>query len=85
MVWILSRLHSDEASRLRLLVASRPESDIRQAFNEKFSRIPIAAKSADLRLYIRAEVARRANKIRFRTDEFKDEITQALVAKAEGM
>ncbi|OIW24612.1 hypothetical protein CONLIGDRAFT_636747 [Coniochaeta ligniaria NRRL 30616] len=85
LVQVLSNLHTDEASRVRLLVSSRKELDIEQAFRDKFASVPIAAKPADLRLYVRAEVAKRRSGLRFGTVEVREQVIETLIEKADGM
>jgi hypothetical protein len=69
----------------RLLVASRKEADIALAFRGQFDSIPIAARPADLRLYVGAEVAKRRRLQTFATPAVRELIMERLVDRADGM
>ncbi|KAH8786249.1 hypothetical protein BGZ57DRAFT_818295, partial [Hyaloscypha finlandica] len=86
LVRILSTLHDEHAGSIRIAIASRQERDIEECFGE-FTKVPIAAMSLDLELYVACEVERRTKtgRLRIRDSALKGEVIQALINGADGM
>jgi hypothetical protein len=83
LIRVLSNLHEHSKGTIRIAIASRKEHDIASCLTQ-FTSISIAAMSSDLELYIEAEVARRGGG-KFRDEDTKQEIIDALSSGAEGM
>ncbi|KAK7433346.1 hypothetical protein QQZ08_000285 [Neonectria magnoliae] len=66
---------------------SHDHFNIRMRLDEDFEIVPIAAHTEDVRLYVRAEIARRIQSRQLELSEMvmKEEILDALVGRAEGM
>lgn len=84
LVKVLSQLHDEKAGSIRTMIASREEVDIGDTLTS-FALVSIAARSADLELYVAAEVERRSQKLRFRNKELRIEIIETLINGACGM
>jgi hypothetical protein len=72
--------------RIRTLLASRKEVDIEWVLST-YPKISIAARSADLRLYVRSEIDKRSSKrkLRIQDPDLKDHIIKVLTEGADGM
>lgn len=84
---LLAGLNSDDgASNTRTLFLSRDEVQIRICL-EGYDKIPIAARSSDLRLYVGAEIdaRERKGKLRIKDHSLKEYVLKQLVEGAEGM
>ncbi|MCJ1306846.1 hypothetical protein MMC25_000489 [Agyrium rufum] len=86
LIQLLNSLSGAEGTDIRLLFASSDEHDIRPAL-KNFSKLSIAAKSSDLKVYVAAELQRRADKgsLIIRSVMLKEHILTRLVEKADGM
>ena len=82
----LDSLNRPSCSNVRTLFASRDEHDIRTSLSDS-SRVSIAAKGADLRLYVAAELQRRMDNgsLKLRNVSLKEHIMERIVEKADGM
>ena len=76
----------DEDANIKTLFLSRDELDIREHL-EDFSKVEIAARSSDLRLYFAAEIDIRVrkHKLRIRDQTIKAYIMERLVSGVKGM
>lgn len=86
---LLVELTSAQQSTIKLFILSRRIIEIEQHLAE-FPSLSIAAKSADLKLYIGAEIERRSQlsnhqKIRIRDPKLEEEVMDRLVNEADGM
>ncbi|KAL2070986.1 hypothetical protein VTL71DRAFT_14012 [Oculimacula yallundae] len=79
LICVLSILHR-ESSNIRTIVFSRAEADIKNHLRD-FSQVSIAARSADLQLYVAAKI----HKLGLKDGGLKTEVLEALVDGAEGM
>ena len=86
VVELLDSLNRPSCNTVRTLFASRNEHDIRSILSDSV-QISIAAKSADLRMYVAAELQRRMDKgiLRLRSLSLKDHIMERIANKADGM
>ena len=86
IIELLSSLSKLSRNDVRTLFASRNEVDIRAGLSD-YVEISIAAKSADIRLYVAAELQRRMDKqlLVLRNPLLKEHIMERLVEKADGM
>ena len=77
---------SGEAGNIKTLFLSRDEQDIREAL-EGYHQVSIAAKSSDLRLFVRAEIEIRTRNrdLRIKDESLKEDIMERLAEGAEGM
>ena len=84
---LIANFQGDEQhAEFKILLLSRDEIDIRQRLDQ-YSKISIAARSEDLRLYVGAEIENRTRKkmLNIKTPELRDHVRQKLVDGAEGM
>ena len=86
IVELLASLNKSPCSNIKTIFASRDEYDIRTILSN-FTQISIAAKSADLRLFVAAELQRRMEKgrLNLRNPSLKEHIMERIVEKAAGM
>lgn len=86
MLDFLCDVYVADRRNVRLLILSRGEQQIRQVLMNHPS-MSIAAKNADLRLYVQAQVGehRRKGDLQIRDNNLEAEICKRLVAKADGM
>lgn len=78
----LAQIHQNRTCRIHTLIFSRDELDIRKCLTAtKFKIISIAARSADLRLYVNAWLP----SLEIQNETLKIEIVDTLVEKAQGM
>lgn len=82
----LIRLHDGENTTIKTLFLSRDEIEIRERL-EDYTKVSIAARSSDLRLYVAAEIDLRTRKkrLRIKDQSLKEYILERLVEGAEGM
>ena len=82
----LQSLIRPQENNIKLLYASRDEHDIRSHVNQSIE-FSIAAKSADLKLYVLAEMEKRTTlgRLNVRRPALKEQIMVRLVEKAQGM
>lgn len=83
---IVARLLFTEAKNCRLLVTSRLLQDIEKQFSS-FSEFSLHAKSADLQMYVTAELYKRSvsARLRFQDDTTRTKVTETLISRSEGM
>ena len=82
LIDFIAELHDDHNKRIRLLVLSRDELDIRQRLTEmEYRVVSIAATSADLRLFANAWLP----SLKIQSESLKIEIVDTLVNQANGM
>ena len=86
IVELLDSLNKPSSNNLKTLFASRNEHDIQAVLSDSV-RISIAAKSADLRMYVAAELQRRMDRgsLKLRNLSLKEHIMERIVNKADGM
>jgi Cdc6-like AAA superfamily ATPase len=85
-LWI--SIKKEASGAIRTIVLSRELEVIeKRLIEDDYSRVSIAAQSADIRLYVAAEIKQRRNKGRWDIDDpvVNDFIQQKLVEKAQGM
>ena len=82
----LSSLNDGEHSTVKSIFLSRDEIEIRERL-EKYTKVSIAARSSDLRLYVGAEtdIRIRTKRLRIRDQSLKEHILNRLVDGADGM
>ena len=82
----LITLSEGEDTTVKTIILSRDEIEIRERL-EDFTKLSIAARSSDLRLYVGAEIDLRTRKkrLRIRDQSLKEHILEKLVEGAEGM
>ena len=82
----LITLNGGEDATVKTIILSRDEIEIRERL-EDFTKLSIAARSSDLRLYVGAEIDLRTRKkrLRIRDQSLKEHIFERLVEGAEGM
>ena len=83
---LLHSLNDFPNDTIKTLYTGREDLDIQNALHD-YDRVPIAANSHDLRLYVDAEIAARTKNgtLRIQNPALKEEIRERLVKKAEGM
>ncbi|KAL6712856.1 hypothetical protein ACLMJK_009568 [Lecanora helva] len=82
LVETIAQLHRSRDCSVRVLIFSRDEFDIKRKFDEmEFKSVPIAATSADLRLFISAWLP----SLEIQDEMLKTEIADRLVEEANGM
>ncbi len=82
----LTALNECEETTIKTILVSRDEIEIRERL-ENYTKVSIAARSSDLRLYVAAEIDTRTRKktLRIRDQSLKEHILERLVEGAEGM
>ena len=82
----LTTLNDREDTTVKTIFLSRDEIEIRDRL-EDYTKVSIAARSSDLRLYVAAEIDQRTRKkrLRIRDQALKEHILERLVEGAEGM
>ena len=82
----LTLLRSHEASKVKLIVTSRDEIDIRHALSD-FPSISIAAQSEDVRLFVTSEIEKRIGRrtLQFKDLTLKEHIIETISSMANGM
>ncbi|KAF6222560.1 hypothetical protein HO133_000605 [Letharia lupina] len=82
----LTALNDGEDTTIKTIFLSRDEIEIRERL-ENYTKVSIAARSNDLRLYVGAEIDLRTRKrrLRIKDQSLKEHILERLVEGAEGM
>jgi len=82
---VLQRIQQDH-SRVRILYASRRETDIEQSLGE-YEQVSIVARSSDLELYVASEIETRTRKkqLNIKDPDLKEQIMKRLIHGADGM
>ena len=82
LIDVVANLHRHEGCSIRTLIFSRDERDIRSDLEAgEFQSVSIAAKSADLRLYVSAWLP----SLHIHSEDLMSEIVDTLVHEANGM
>ncbi|KAL9595941.1 MAG: hypothetical protein Q9219_006132 [cf. Caloplaca sp. 3 TL-2023] len=82
LVNVVGKLHDYHEGSVRVLVLSRDEQDIREHLTQgQFQTVSIAARSADLRLFVNAWLGR----LEIRSKRLRSDVVDTLVEKADGM
>lgn len=78
----MAKIHRDEKCQIHILIFSRDVFDIRKSLTATdFEMVSIAAKSADLRLYVNAWLP----SLEIKSETLKVEIVDTLIDEAKGM
>ena len=79
-------LNNSSRNNVRILLASRDEQDVRAVLTD-YTKISIAARSADIRIYVAAELQRRIDEkqLVLRNPSLKEHIMERLIDKADGI
>ena len=82
----LTTLNEGADTTVKMIILSRDEIEIRERL-EGYTKVSIAARSSDLRLYVGSEIEMRTRKKRLRIKDhsLKEHILERLVEGAEGM
>lgn len=82
LIDVTAKIHRDEKCQIHILIFSRDEFDIRESLTASdFEMVSIAAKSADLRLYVNAWLP----SLEIQSETLKIEVIDTLVDEAKGM
>lgn len=86
VVELLAGLNVVGENNIKTLFASRPEVDLEKHLSD-YTKVSIAARSSDLKLYVRSEIEERirTRKLRLRDPNLKEQITERLTEGADGM
>ncbi|QSZ37581.1 hypothetical protein DSL72_008679 [Monilinia vaccinii-corymbosi] len=86
IVRLLAELNASQDSNIKILLTSRPETDI-EFHLVGFEKVSIAAHKDDLELYVHLEIARhvRDERLSIGDQKLREEITQLLLNEAQGM
>lgn len=86
IVELLAGLNVAGENNVKTLFVSRPEVDLEKHLSD-YTKVSIAARSSDLKLYVRSEIEERirTRKLRLRDPNLREQVTERLTEGADGM